>query len=133
MSSRAAATSPAATRGKHQRRPPAPARTAPAVPRPRTRITPRAAVLVFSVFVVATFAIAPVRGYLAQRAQLAELERQAAVLEQRNAELESTIADLSDPRTLERLARECLGMVKPGEIAFVTIPKGKAPSPPNCG
>ena len=43
------------------------------------------------------------------------------------------IADLNDPPTLERLARECLGMVKPGEIAFVPIPKGRAPTPPDCG
>ena len=130
MSSRAAATSPAATRGKHQ---PRPAVKAAAPTRPRTRLTPRAAVLVFSVFVVATFAIAPVRGYLDQRVQLAELERQAAVLERENATLRGRIADLNDPRTLERLARECLGMVDPGEIGFVTIPKGEAPSPPDCG
>ena len=42
-------------------------------------------------------------------------------------------ADLNDPRTLERLARECLGMVRPGQIAFVTIPKHAAPIPPDCG
>lgn len=133
MSSRAAATSPAATRGKHQR-PPSPTAKAPAAaPRERLRLTPRAAVLVFAIFVVAMFAIAPIRGYLDQRAQLAELERQAAVLERQNAALEERIADFNDPRTLERLARECLGMVKPGEIGFVTIPEGEAPAPPDCG
>jgi cell division protein FtsB len=130
VSSRAAATSPAATRGKHQRRPAAEA-AEPA--RPKTQITPRAAVLVFSVFVVAMFAIAPIRGYLGQREQLAELERQATALERENAALQARIEDLNDPRTLERLARECLGMVDPGEIGFVTIPKGQAPSPPDCG
>jgi cell division protein FtsB len=106
---------------------------APAPPKPRIRLTPRAAVLVFSVFVVAMFAIAPIRGYLGQRSQLAELERQAAVLEEQNAALKARIDDLNDPRTLERLARECLGMVKPGELAFVTVPKGEAPAPPDCG
>ena len=49
------------------------------------------------------------------------------------AELERRIADLNDPSTLERLARECLGMVNPGEIAFVPIPKGRAPTLPDCG
>ena len=43
------------------------------------------------------------------------------------------IADLNDPRTLERLARECLGMVMPGETGFVAIPRGQAPTPPDCG
>ena len=75
------------------------------------------------------FAIAPIRGYLDQRAQLAELERQAAVLERQNAELEARIAAYNDPPTLERLARECLGMVKPGEIGFVTIPRAGARTP----
>jgi cell division protein FtsB len=130
VSSRAAATSPAATRGKHQ---PRPAAKAAAPPRPRARLTPRAAVLMFSVLVVAMFAIAPVRGYLDQRAQLADLERQAETLERENAALQARIEDLNDPRTLERLARECLGMVDPGEMGFVTIPKGQAPSPPDCG
>jgi cell division protein FtsB len=90
-------------------------------------------VLLFSVFVVAMFAIAPIRAYMDQRTQLADLERQAALLERQNAELEARIADLNDPRTLERLARECLGMVDPGEIGFVTIPRGQAPAPPDCG
>jgi cell division protein FtsB len=97
------------------------------------RVTPRAAVLLFTVFVVAMFAIAPIRGYLDQRAQLAVLDRQAAVLERENQSLQERIADLNDTRTLERLARECLGMVRPGEIGFVTIPKGEAPTPPDCG
>ena len=90
-------------------------------------------VLFLSVFIVAIFSIAPVRAYLAQRTQLDDLERQALVLERQNAELHDRIADLYDPQTLERLARECLGMVLPGEIGFVTIPRDRAPTPPDCG
>ena len=34
---------------------------------------------------------------------------------------------------LERIARECLGMVKPGEIAFVVVPKGgHTATPSDC-
>jgi cell division protein FtsB len=121
MSARATATSPAAAQGKE------------APHRATVKLTPRAAVLVFAVFVVSIAAIAPVRSYLEQRGQVQQLERQASQLAFRNAELRRQIADLSDPYTLERLARECLGMVKPGEIAFVTIPKGQAPTPPDCG
>jgi len=126
VSSRAAATSPAATRGKTAT-PPHTAHHA------RVRLTPRAAVLVFSVFLVAMFAIAPARAYLEQRAELRQLEQQAAALAASNDELRSRIADLNDPRTLERLARECLGMVMPGETAYVVIPADRAPTPPDCG
>jgi cell division protein FtsB len=97
------------------------------------RPTPRASILLFAVFLAVVFAVAPSRAYLHQRAQLADLQRQADQLAQQNTELERRIADLNDPATLERLARECLGMVRPGEIAFVPIPKGRAPTPPDCG
>ena len=33
---------------------------------------------------------------------------------------------------LERIARECLGMVKPGETAFVVVPAHGKPDPPDC-
>jgi cell division protein FtsB len=96
------------------------------------RATPRASILLFAVFLAVVFAVAPMRAYLHQRAELSDLQRQADLLEQQNTALERRIADLNDPATLERLARECLGMVEPGEIAFVPIPKGRAPTPPDC-
>jgi cell division protein FtsB len=97
------------------------------------RATPRASILLFAVFLAVVFAVAPMRAYLHQRAELSDLQRQAVLLEQQNTALERRIADLNDAATLERLARECLGMVEPGEIAFVPIPKGRAPTPPDCG
>lgn len=118
MSARAAATSPAATRGKERR---------------KVRLTPRAAILVFAVFVVAMFSIAPTRAYLDQRARLEEMEARVQQLADQNQALQDRIADLNDPATLERMARECLGMILPGETGFVTIPKGSAPTPPDCG
>ncbi|TMK23318.1 MAG: septum formation initiator family protein [Actinobacteria bacterium] len=125
MSARATATSPAAARGDD--------RKGPSGHSGRVRLTPRASILLFAVFVVAVFAVAPTRAYLLQRSELQGLQRQADELQQQNTELERRIADLNDPSTLERLARECLGMVKPGEIAFVPIPKGGAPTLPDCG
>ena len=97
------------------------------------RATPRASILLFAVLLAVVFAVAPMRAYLHQRAELSDLQRQAELLEEQNTALERRIADLNDPATLERLARECLGMVEPGEIAFVPIPKGRAPTPPDCG
>jgi cell division protein FtsB len=127
MSARVTATSPAGARGKKEKEKERGSPTA------RIRPTPRASILMFVVFLVVVFAVAPTRAYLHQRAQLSDLQRQADQLQQQNTDLERRIAGLNDPATLERLARECLGMVEPGEIAFVPIPKGRAPTPPDCG
>lgn len=106
---------------------------APSPPFARTgpRISARALMLLMVVLVVLTLSIAPVRAYLDQRSRLAGLERQAAQLEQRNARLETAIRGLRDPAELERIARRCLGMVRPGEVAFVTVPvNGRADGVP---
>jgi cell division protein FtsB len=68
-------------------------------------------------------AIVPLRQYLAQRSQIGGLERKIEVLIQERSRLERRIERLQDPAELERIARECLGMVKPGEIAFVAVPE----------
>ncbi|HET7235437.1 MAG TPA: septum formation initiator family protein [Actinomycetota bacterium] len=90
------------------------------------RLTGRAAALVVVVVFLALMAVVPARQFLAQRGRIAELERRTAELEQSNADLRSEVERLHDPAELERLARECLGMVAPGEVAFVT--PGQAPS-----
>lgn len=98
-----------------------------------TRISARATVLLLLVLVAGTLSIAPMRAYVDARDQVGELERQARRLEERNQRLGSRIARLHDPAYLERLARACLGMVEPGEIAFVTVPEeGATPSIPDC-
>jgi cell division protein FtsB len=97
-----------------------------------TRISARASVLLIVVLIAATLAIAPMRAYLAQRERLVDLQRQAATLEASNRALEQRVGRLDDPKYLERLARECLGMVRPGEIAFVTVPTKGAAGQPDC-
>jgi cell division protein FtsB len=99
-------------------------------PRGRSRFTPSGAVLAL-VVVALLFAVAvPVRTLLQQRADLARMEQQAHVLQQQNVALDRRLQQLDDPAYLERIARECLGMVKPGEIAFVVVPKaGSGPGP----
>lgn len=94
------------------------------------RLTARAAVLCVVVLFLLTLAVAPLRGLIDQRAQLSRLERRASVLAERNAELEAHIERLDDPIYLERVARQCLGMVRPGETVFVMVPtRGALPSP----
>lgn len=96
------------------------------------RLSVRAIVLLVVMAGVALLAIAPLRGYLGARDELAGLRRQATVLEHRNAKLEAQIRQLNDPNELSRLARACLGLVAPGETAFVVIPDHGRPLPPDC-
>ena len=96
------------------------------------RLSGRAVALLLIALAVMLLAVAPLRGYLDERSDLAELRSHAAVLEQQNARLDDRIAQLSDATYLERLARECLGMVKPGETAFVVVPAHGEPDPPDC-
>ena len=132
MSARAAAPSPAATPGGTERDEVRRTAASPAH-HARVKLTPRASVLATALFLIAIIAIAPARAYLEQRDRLDELERRAGEVTRSNDALRRHIADLNDPRTLERLARECLGMVMPGETGFVAIPRGQAPTPPECG
>jgi cell division protein FtsB len=89
-------------------------------------------VLAIVALILLTLAVAPLRTLIDQRNHLAELRRQTAQLADRNAELESRIDRFNDPTYLERLARECLGMVRPGETAFVMVPSRGAPPTPAC-
>jgi cell division protein FtsB len=54
------------------------------------------------------------------------------VLTGHNARLEDRIDLLNDPRYLERVARQCLGLVRPGETAFVMVPTHGALPSPEC-
>lgn len=96
------------------------------------RLTRRAAGLAAVVLLLALSLIFPLRQYLAQRGEMQELQRQIHRLEQEREVLESKVDLLRDPEYLERIARECLGMVKPGEIAFIAVPEDGAPPPQSC-
>jgi cell division protein FtsB len=98
--------------------------------RRRARLTARATVLLTLIVGVLALSVAPAQMYFEQKAELARFEKQAAALERRNDALAARAEQLRDRAFLERLARQCLGMVKPGEIAFVVVPKEGAPAPP---
>jgi cell division protein FtsB len=89
------------------------------IPRDRPRLTGRAGALLVAVTLLAMLALAPIRTFLDQRARIAELERRSVALQVQNALLRRDIGKLRDPVELERLARECLGMVAPGETALI--------------
>jgi cell division protein FtsB len=97
------------------------------------RVPPRALALAVLVIALLVASVYPIRTYLSQHAQIHTLEQESLILEHANARLDHRIASLHDPGELERLARECLGMVKPGEIAFVVVPKGgHTATPSDC-
>ena len=100
--------------------------------RSRHRLTGRMVALLVLVAALLVAFIYPLRTYLNQRGQISDLERREQVLQRRNAGLDRRLANLHDPRYLQFLARECLGMVKRGEIQFVVVPRQKVPVPHGC-
>jgi cell division protein FtsB len=98
--------------------------------RRRARLTVRATVLLTLIVGVLLLSVAPAQMYFEQQAELARFEQQAAALERKNGALAARAEQLRDEAFLERLARQCLGMVKPGETAFVVVPREGAPAPP---
>jgi cell division protein FtsL len=98
----------------------------------RAKPTARAALLVVVVMILGLAFVYPARQYLGERAQIADLRQQAHALEVQNGALQHRVAELHDPAYLERLARECLGMIKPGDIAFVSVPKGSDTGSSEC-
>lgn len=82
--------------------------------------------LVFSTLLFALFFVGD-RGFLQVRRQRAELraaQEEVARIDAENRKLEAEVAALkNDPRALEKIAREKLGLVKPGEVVVV-LPDG---------
>lgn len=66
--------------------------------------------------------VAPFEGYLEARQRVALLEEQAVALSTENARLERRVEDLDDPVTIELLARQQQGLVRPGEVPYVLLP-----------
>lgn len=64
----------------------------------------------------------PLQHYLDGRERVDHLEEKLAVLTAENERLEARRADLQDPDTIELLAREELGLVRPGEVAYAVVP-----------
>jgi cell division protein FtsL len=100
--------------------------------RRRVRFTPRAAMLALVLTALLLYLAVPVRAYVTQRQRLDQLQRQTRLLEQQNAKLEQQVKRLNDPAYIERIARECLGMVKKGEIGFIVVPRNGPPQPVDC-
>jgi cell division protein FtsB len=102
-----------------------------AVTASRLRLGGRALVLGVVLVLIGVASVGVVRQYLGQRAEIDRLEREIRSIEADRGRLETEVDRLHDPAYLERLARECLGMVKPGEIRFV-VPDESGTQPSRC-
>jgi cell division protein FtsB len=87
------------------------------------------ALIVFGVLAVATLLLAVFNdhGLLAVHAQsqkLVSVQAEVSQITDENKQLSAEIQALrTDPTTIERLAREELRLVKPGEVVLVTPPE----------
>jgi cell division protein FtsB len=106
------------------------ATAAPSRARHRIQFTPRGAILALVVTALLFYLVVPLRTYITQRDRLDQLERQSQILQRQNSALQSQLQRLGDPAYIEQIARQCLGMVKVGEIPIVIVPKAGSPLPP---
>jgi cell division protein FtsB len=93
------------------------------------------AVLILCVFTLFLHDIFGAHGFLAMRRTKLEIERvqgEITCLNQENAELSSEVKSLkTDPHKIESIARDELGLVKPGDV-IVKLPATRATTQPNC-
>lgn len=80
--------------------------------------TSRAVVLAMVVLVLALTLAVPLRTYIGQRSDAAQVAAERQVLEDELAVLRGQNARFDDPAYIEALARERLRYIKPGEIPF---------------
>jgi cell division protein FtsL len=89
------------------------------------------AVLGLLVLVMMVHDIFGAHGFLAMRRTQGEIKKVQANLDKlskENAELEQEVKDLkSDPRLIEKIARDDLGLARPGEV-IIRIPQGQGPT-----
>jgi cell division protein FtsL len=92
------------------------------MPSRRQRRTRFVVLLAVVSFLAITITQSGLRHYWAGR-QVDELERVRVRLLRENDRLREEIRLLSDPAYVERVAREQLGMVRPGEVSVILVPK----------
>ncbi len=78
------------------------------------------------VCLIGAMAIEPTRQLLAQRQRIAALDDQLAATKTDNQRLAERVERLNDSDFIEQRAREQLGLILPGETAFVVMPPSEA-------
>jgi cell division protein FtsB len=89
-------------------------------------VKPRGAVILTLIAVLVMSALYPIRQYVGQKSHVRGLIAEQAELSARIADLRQQQGLLLKDDEIERIAREQLGMVRQGEVAFAILPDGKA-------
>jgi cell division protein FtsB len=82
----------------------------------------RGAVVATLLVVLLMSALYPIRQYVGQKSHVRDLVAQEQELTKRIAEMRHQQGLLLANDEIERIAREELGMVRPGEVAFAVLP-----------
>lgn len=102
--------------------------------RRRKRKTPRYMKIILAllgVYLLFSFLIGGYQVWQVKK-EIEQHNLQKAVLLKQQKNLEKELASLQEPEMIEKLARESLGMVKPGEILVVpAVPGENIPKPKN--
>lgn len=85
---------------------------------PQRRRSPWVALFLLLALGITLAGIFPFRQMLAQQRQVANTEAKLEAVAEENRQLEGQIASLHTDAGLERLAREQLGLVRPGETGY---------------
>jgi cell division protein FtsB len=92
----------------------------------RSRLTGRAALLALVVCSMVVALAYPMRQYVSQRTDIADLERQKQQAQQRVEQLRDLKARWQDDAYAEQQIRQRLHYVRPGETGYVVIDPGPA-------
>lgn len=102
--------------------------------RPRRRKMPRYAKITFALLGICLLFSFVIEGYhiWQVKKEIGQLKEQQSILLQQQKNLEADLISLQNPEIIEKLARESLGMVKPGETLVVpAVPEENIPKPKN--
>jgi cell division protein FtsB len=94
-------------------------------PGARLGIGPQLIVVLLVVGLAGAMAIQPTRQLLAQRARMDQMTTELRRIERTNRRLEAYVTRLIDPDYVEQQARAQLGLVRPGETAYIVMPPRK--------
>lgn len=96
----------------------------------RLRLTPKATLLLLMVAAVLALSVNPARDLWKQWREMRRLEADLTALRRENEKLKEELDRLKTDAYIEQEARARLGLVKPGERAYVIVPpKQESPKP----
>jgi cell division protein FtsB len=99
----------------------------------RPQLTGRAAILAVVVCAIAMSLAYPIREYIAQRRQIAQLEQEQAKALRRLAALEERRKQLEDPNYIKQQAKKRLHWCEPGAKCYVLLDDDTNKAPAKAG